>query len=80
MNNVNFFFLRSGSFQDKNGKILTFAVKKGTDESIVWKATVRVACCKVDAEKKEVESYRLLNIKQFEKVPRSDTICGHCSF
>jgi len=61
----------SGHFLDANGKRLVFAVKKGTDTTALWKATVRVACVKVDAESKSVDSLRLLNLKQFLAVHRS---------
>lgn len=42
-----------------------FAVKKGTDSSFLWKATVRIACVKCDPTTKHIESYNLLNLKQF---------------
>ncbi|CAG0915567.1 unnamed protein product [Notodromas monacha] len=59
----------SNSFQDSKGKRLLFAVKPGTDDSFLWKATVRIACCKIcGGEKGKLESYRLLNIKQLQKV------------
>ncbi|XP_023339513.1 RING finger protein 141 [Eurytemora carolleeae] len=61
----------SGHFLDSNGKRLVFAVKKGTDTTALWKATVRVACVKVDAESKSIDSLRLLNLKQFLAVHRS---------
>jgi len=61
----------SGHFLDANGKRLVFAVKKGTDTTALWKGTVRVACVKVDADTKEVESHRFLNLKQFLAVHRS---------
>ena len=32
---------------DANKKKLVFAVKKGTDQSIFWRTTVRIKCCKV---------------------------------
>ena len=61
----------SSQFLDSNGKSLVFAVKKGTDRSALWKGTVRIACCKVDSETKEVESYRLLTLKQFLAIFKS---------
>ena len=48
----------AGHFLDSNGKQLVFAVKKGTDTSVFWKAIVRVAIVKIDAETKEVDTYR----------------------
>lgn len=54
----------SDHFLDSNGKQLVFAVKKGTDSTILWKATVRVAAVKVDAATKAIDSYRCLSLKQ----------------
>lgn len=56
---------------DADGKQLVFAVKKGTDSTVFWKGTVRVACVKLDPETKKIETYRLLNLNQFLKVFRS---------
>jgi len=61
----------SSQFLDTNGKQLVFAVKKGTDSTALWKGTVKVACVKVDSSSQEVDSYRLLNLKQFLAVFRS---------
>ena len=61
----------SSQFLDSNGKLLVFAVKKGTDSTPLWKGTVRVACCKVDAATQEVDSYRLLTLKQFLAIFKS---------
>ena len=61
----------SGHFLDSNGKQLVFAVKKGTDSSFLWKATVRIACVKLDAESKNIDSYRCLNLKQYMRVYNS---------
>jgi hypothetical protein len=61
----------SQHFLDDNGKVLVFAVKKGTDSSSFWKGTVKVACCKVDAETKSADSLRLLNLKEFLSVHKS---------
>ena len=54
----------SEHFLDSNGKQLVFAVKKGTDSTILWKATVRVAAVKVDSATKAIDSYRCLSLKQ----------------
>ena len=40
-------------------------MKKGSDSTILWKATVRIACVKVDSATKEIDSYKTLNLKQF---------------
>ena len=58
----------SSHFLDFNGKQLVFAVKKGTDSTFLWKATVKIACVKVDAETRDVESYKTLNLKEFLQV------------
>jgi len=60
----------SSHFLDANGKQLVFAVKKGTDGTALWKGTVKVACVKIDATTKEVDSYKLLTLKQFLSVFR----------
>lgn len=48
-----------------------FALKKGTDTTIFWKATVRIACVKVQLQPRKIEQYRLLNLKQFLAVFRT---------
>ncbi|CAH0395738.1 unnamed protein product [Bemisia tabaci] len=53
---------------DCNGKQLMFAVKKGTDATLLWKATVKIACVKLDPTTKKIESCKLLNLPQFLKV------------
>ncbi|KAK4886569.1 hypothetical protein RN001_002840 [Aquatica leii] len=55
---------------DSSGKQLVFAVKKGSDSTLFWKATVQVACIKVnlDAQEQRVESYRLLSLNEFVRV------------
>lgn len=40
-------------------------MKKGTDTSMLWKATVRIACVKVNPTTRQIESHKLLNLKQF---------------
>lgn len=53
---------------DANGKRMIFAVKKDTDSTVFWKATVQIACVKIDPTTEKVESYRLLSLSQFLKV------------
>ena len=48
---------------------MVFAVKKGTDSTLLWKATVRVACVKVDATTKEIDSYRFVPLACAELEP-----------
>ncbi|XP_067641970.1 RING finger protein 141-like [Eurosta solidaginis] len=50
---------------DPNGKQLVFLVKRGTDTSLLWKATVKIACVKVDPSTRKIDSYKFLNLKQF---------------
>ena len=49
----------SSHFLDSNGKQLVFAVKKGSDSTLLWKATVRVACVKIDINSKNIESHQV---------------------
>jgi len=58
----------SSHFLDTNGKQLVFAVKKGSDSSFLWKATVRIACVKIDSATKNIDSYRCLTLKQYLRV------------
>ncbi|XP_037937596.1 RING finger protein 141-like [Teleopsis dalmanni] len=50
---------------DQSGKQLVFLVKNGTDTSMIWKATVKIACIKVDPNTRQIECYKFLNLKQF---------------
>ncbi|XP_046394032.1 RING finger protein 141-like isoform X2 [Ischnura elegans] len=63
--------LLSDQCVDSNGKKLVFAIKKGTDSTVLWKGTVRIACVKMDASTKKVESYRLLTLSQFLRVVKT---------
>lgn len=60
-----FFLLSSRKCIDPNGKQLVFLVKKGTDTSMLWKATVKIACIKVNPVTRHIDSYKFLNLKQF---------------
>lgn len=56
-------------FLDSNGKQLAFNVHPGTDTSqVFWKATVRIACAKIDVATGHLDSQKLLNLKQFLRV------------
>lgn len=50
---------------DPSGKRLLFLIKNGTDSSLLWKATVKIACVKVDPDTRKIDQYKLLNLKQF---------------
>ena len=65
------FFQRSRKCLDPSGKQLVFAVKKGSDSTVLWKGTIRIACVKVEPQTKKVECYKLLNLKQFLQVFRT---------
>lgn len=45
-----------------------FAVKKGTDGTLFWKATVQIACVKLDATSNKIATFRLLNLREFVQV------------
>ncbi|CAG9761918.1 unnamed protein product [Ceutorhynchus assimilis] len=53
---------------DSKGYSLMFAVKKDTDSTVFWKATVQIACVKIDSNSQKVLTYRLLSLSQFLKV------------
>lgn len=53
---------------DADGKVMVFAVKKGSDSTILWRGTVRIACIKIDMSTNKIDTYRLLNLGQFLKV------------
>ncbi|CAG9858418.1 unnamed protein product [Phyllotreta striolata] len=53
---------------DSNGNQLIFAVKKDTDSTIFWKATVQIACVKIDPTNQTVKTFRLLSLNEFIKV------------
>ncbi|XP_065347337.1 RING finger protein 141-like isoform X1 [Cloeon dipterum] len=60
---------------DSKGRKLVFAVKRGTDSSILWKSTVRIACIRVSIVTNQIESHKVLNLHQLLKV--SHTLKGH---
>ncbi|KAG8243508.1 hypothetical protein J6590_044155 [Homalodisca vitripennis] len=60
---------------DSEGKQLVFAVKEGSDASVLWKGMIRIACVKIDPATKNVETYRLLNLNQFLKTKLFLVIC-----
>ena len=55
----------SGHFLDSNGKQLVFAMKKGSDSSFLWKATVRIACVKIDSTTKNIGKIAVSKVKNF---------------
>ncbi|GFR59860.1 RING finger protein 141 [Elysia marginata] len=61
------------SFTDRSGKQLRFVVRKGTDTTFLWKATIRIACIKLITSANTVESSRLLTLRQFVMIYREIT-------
>lgn len=47
---------------------LVFAVKKDTDSTKFWKATIQVACIKICPMSQKVSTFRLLTLQEFLKV------------
>lgn len=72
-------FYRSKLCMDSNGKQLVFAVKKGTDSTLLWKGTVRIACVKLDPVTKKVDTYRFLNLGEFLRVSKMRVPIIHCT-
>ncbi|CAH1160048.1 unnamed protein product [Phaedon cochleariae] len=60
--------LLSKKWLDLNGNQMVFAVKKDTDSTIFWKATVQIACVKIDAASQKVATFRLFTLSEFLKV------------
>ncbi|KRT82390.1 zinc finger protein [Oryctes borbonicus] len=58
----------SKKYLDTSGKQLLFAVKKGTDSTVFWKASVQIACIKIDPQTSTLNTYRLLNLREFLQV------------
>ncbi|XP_074660212.1 RING finger protein 141-like [Tubulanus polymorphus] len=53
------------SFCESSEQQLLIAVKKGSDDSIIWKGTVRIHCLKVDKDTGVVRNKRVLNLRQY---------------
>ncbi|XP_074037521.1 RING finger protein 141 [Leptinotarsa decemlineata] len=53
---------------DSDGNQLVFAVKRDSDSTIFWKATVQIACVKIDPVTQKVGTFRLLSLSEFLKV------------
>ncbi|KAK7098399.1 RING finger protein 141-like [Littorina saxatilis] len=60
----------TATFSDSRGKQLQFVVKKGTDDSFLWKATVRIRCYKINTRTKTVDSCRALTLRQYCQMHR----------
>lgn len=55
----------TSSIIDKHGKQLQFSIKGGSDDTILWKATVRVECRKVQAHSNKVWGRRDLTLRHY---------------
>lgn len=55
----------TGTFSDSRGKQLQFVMKKGTDDTFLWKATIRIRCYKINTWTKSVDSCRSLTLRQY---------------
>ncbi|KAK6972769.1 RING finger protein 141, partial [Biomphalaria glabrata] len=53
------------SFTDRAGKQLRFLIQEGTDTTFIWKGTIRICCLKINTSNSEIESKRLLTLRQF---------------
>lgn len=60
----------TSTFSDCRGKQLQFVVKKGTDDTFLWKATVRIRCYKVNTRTQRVDSCRSLTLRQYALMHR----------
>jgi len=56
---------------DGSGKYLQFAIKKGTDDTTLWRSTVQICCMKVNSAAQQVESIRTLGLARFLKLRES---------
>ncbi|XP_071956771.1 RING finger protein 141-like [Antedon mediterranea] len=59
---------------DSSGKGLVFAIKCHSDDTVLWKKTVRINCFKVDLTSGQILSTRELSLRQFitvfESIPQ----------
>lgn len=56
---------------DGSGKYLQFAIKRGTDDTSLWRSTIQICCLKVNSAGRKVESVRTLGLAQFLKLRES---------
>lgn len=50
---------------DPHGKRLMFAIRPNSTESIMWKATARIDCYKVNCQSCSIETTRILTLNEF---------------
>lgn len=53
---------------DADGNQVLFAIKKGTDSTVFWKGTIRIAVIRKNIQSSALETSKLLNLSQFLKV------------
>jgi len=53
---------------DDQGKHLVFAVRKGSTETYIWKATVQICCLKFNTITKKPETFKIMNLPKFLRV------------
>ncbi|XP_044748853.1 RING finger protein 141-like isoform X1 [Coccinella septempunctata] len=58
----------SRDYFDNEGKQMIFAVRQGSDQCILWKAVVEIACIKIDPDSSEVKNYRTLSLVELMKI------------
>lgn len=63
----------TSSFTDQHGKQLQFSILTGTDDTVIWKGTVRIQCKKVHPDSGRVCSVRDLSLRQYIMVYKEIT-------
>ncbi|XP_065158553.1 RING finger protein 141-like [Atheta coriaria] len=56
---------------DSTGNKLLFIIKKGTEEHLFWKVTIRIACVKVDPKTQKIHSFKLIDLRKFLQIYRT---------
>lgn len=62
---------RSNQCLDSTGNKLLFIIKKGTEEHLFWKVTIRIACVKVDPKTQKIHSFKLIDLRKFLQIYRT---------
>lgn len=65
----------SRNYISPTGDQMVFLLKKGSDSTFLWKATVRIACIKFNPDSKMIDSCTILTLRQFIQMFR--TFQGH---
>lgn len=65
----------SRNYISPTGEQMVFLLKKGSDTTFLWKATVRIACIKFNPDSKHIDSCTILTLRQFIQMFR--TFQGH---